>query len=1573
MTGFKNRALAVLLVLVFILNGVPTALAAEATATAVQLAKTEGTVAISNSSGRAVSLIEKMRVYSGYHLRTEEASYAWLNLDSAKLCKLDAVSEMEVRKSGKKLELLLDEGNLFFNVTEPLSDDESFNIRTSTMTVGIRGTCGWVRSIDQWTSQVYVLEGAVETAVSDPVTGETKSETIAAGESAVCKVYPQDRKGDKCDIIRSAYSEAEINGFVLTEVVPDEGLRGRICDDSGLDLRSSSADDRLRQDQAAVHEKLVEIESQLSRQEDHLSQNTVWSDPVPAGSYETPSDDNDDDDEDDGGSYEDGGYDPWPGPFDPPVIPDTPTIPDPPVTPRIVTLTMPQEDDTVNDYLARSTVTGVVLQPGTAARSRGTLGTARSSTANLLEVDSGITVPAGKTLTLQPGVSMSVLSGQTVQVAGSLTIGGTCAVAGTLSPASGAAVRAFAFDLTAPIPGWAVSDAADSQGYYSLIPAQPAILYTVTFNAGGGSVNPASAVTGADGKLASLPTPTREGYTFDGWFTADGTQVTESTVFAEDTTVYAHWTEIVVLPPASITYTVSFDTNGGIVSLTSAVTGADGKLASLPVPTRDGYTFDGWFTAETGGTQVTESTVFAADTTVYAHWTEIVVPPPAPVSYTVAFDAGGGSVTPASASTDADGKLTSLPTPTCEGYAFDGWFTVAGTQVTTDTVFTEDTAIYAQWKRGNMTWRIVGGTLYIGGSGPMEDYDSTNPAPWKNLPFTNVVIENGVTTVGAHAFEDCGVLKSVSMPDSVARIETNAFQGCSDLESVTIPNDVTTIGAGIFCDCTSLERVTIPEGVTAIDDLAFSGCGSLTDVYYGGTAMDWDTVTVSGDNAPLTNANIHYAKPGVTWRIKDSTLYIYGSGPMEDYDSYRINNPSHPAPWNDLTFTNAVIKDGVTSVGNWAFGRCASLTSVTIPDSVTTIGEYTFYGCTGLSSVTIPEGVTSIGKAAFYRSSSLETVTVPESVTSIGEAAFCECTSLAGVTIPKGVTTIGGSAFSECTSLTSIVIPKGVTTIGEYTFFKCKNLQSVVIPEGVTTIGEWAFEECKSLESVEIPEGVTTIGDCVFEHCTSLTSVTIPSSLANISVMAFTGCTSLGSVTIPEGVTTISGGAFVNCTSLSSAEIPSSVTSMSPGAFTGCSKLNTFVVADGNTAYASEGGVLFNRDKTTLILYPQGRPDTSYTIPASVTGVGESAFYGCTGLTSVTIPFSVKLVGASAFKGCDSLTDVNYGGTAEQWGEIDIGTNNDPLTHAAIHYAKVIVTFNANGGSVDPASAAIGAGGTLDSLPTPTCAGYTFDGWFTAADGGEEVTAGTVFTADTTVYAQWTAISVGHRIVDGTLYIEGTGKMESIDGWYASSYAPWSAHNKDIKEVIIADGVTSIGKYAFLDCSSLTSVTIPDTVTDIGICAFADCSSLTGVTIPDNVTSIGNGAFEDCSSLTGVTIPDSVTSIGDNAFMGCSSLTSVTIPDGISAIRSFTFDWCIALESVTIPASVTSIESHAFDMAGKGRIDTVNYGGTEDAWKAVAIAGGNDPLTKATINYNYTATLSLAGRAAPAHEMDGKS
>ena len=285
------------------------------------------------------------------------------------------------------------------------------------------------------------------------------------------------------------------------------------------------------------------------------------------------------------------------------------------------------------------------------------------------------------------------------------------------------------------------------------------------------------------------------------------------------------------------------------------------------------------------------------------------------------------------------------------------------------------------------------------------------------------------------------------------------------------------------------------------------------------------------------------------------------------------------------------------------------------------------YSVTGIGTCTdtdivIPntyEGlpVTSIGKEAFYDGDALTSVNIPNSVISIGEWAFLSCSSLTSVTIPDSVTSIGHAAFQSCHALTSVTIGDSVSSIGNAAFYNCSSLTSVTIPDSVTSIGEWAFYDCTSLTSVTIGDSVTSIGEWAFCYCTSLTSLTIPNSVTSIGYVAFAYCTSLTSVTIPHSVTSIGDAAF-GC----------------------CDALMSIVVDDDNTAYQSINGNLYSKDGKMLIAYACGKTDTSFTIPYSVTSIGNYAFCDCDTLMRVTIPDSVTSIGDSAFVDCDALTSV---------------------------------------------------------------------------------------------------------------------------------------------------------------------------------------------------------------------------------------------------------------------------------------------------------------------------------------------
>ena len=443
-------------------------------------------------------------------------------------------------------------------------------------------------------------------------------------------------------------------------------------------------------------------------------------------------------------------------------------------------------------------------------------------------------------------------------------------------------------------------------------------------------------------------------------------------------------------------------------------------------------------------------------------------------------------------------------------------------------------------------------------------------------------------------------------------------------------------------------------------------------------------------------------------------------------------------------------------------------------------------------------------------------------------------------------------------------------------------LTNYTIRQGTRCICDRAFagnfNYCPSLQSVTIPESVTSIGDSVFSWCESLQSVTIPESVTSIGDSAFSWCESLQSVTIPESVTNIKGNPFSYC--------PARVINHS----------NHFTIFEGN---------LYTSDKRTLISYfSKGE---NFTIPDSVTSIGDGAFWDCESLHSVTIPGSVTSICGSAFFGCKSLKSVTIPDSVTSIGDdafhdcsslqsVTIPDSVTSIGESAFDGCKALQSVTIPDSVTSIGDCAFAGCESLQSVTIPDSVTSIGGSAFAYCD----------FLQSVTIPDSVTSIGVGAFF--GCSSLQSITIPDSVTSIGDSAFRGC----KSLQSVTIPDSVTSIGDSAFGGCKSLQSVTIPDSVTSIGDCAFSFCSSLQSVTIPDSVTSIGDRAFQGCSSLQTVAIPDSVTSIGDDAFYGCSSLQSVTIPDSVTSIGDSAFMGCSSLQSVTIPDSVTSIGNKSF-------------------------------------------------------------
>ena len=654
-----------------------------------------------------------------------------------------------------------------------------------------------------------------------------------------------------------------------------------------------------------------------------------------------------------------------------------------------------------------------------------------------------------------------------------------------------------------------------------------------------------------------------------------------------------------------------------------------------------------------------------------------------------------------------------------------------------------------------------------------------------------------------------------------------------------------------------------------------------------------------------TMATAHdFEAGGIYYNILSSTdktvEVTYRGDNSSSYDNEYTGSVVIP---ESVTYNGSIYS--VTSIGKEAFDNCKGLTSVVIGDGVTSIGSYAFQNCTGLTSITIPNSVKSIGWCAFYNCSEFESIKVKsgnsvydsrDSCNAIIETATNELiVGCQNTIIPSSVTSIGRYAFYNCTGLTSITIPNSVTSIGYAAFDDCTGLTSVVIGNGVTSIGWYAFDGCKGLTSITIPNSVTSIEHDAFAYCTGLTSITIPNSVTSIESGAFSGCTGLTNVTVETGNTKYNSRD--NCNAIIETQtntliagcqntiIPNSVTSIGESAFFGCTGLTSITIPNsvtsiGERAFWGCSGL------------------TSITIPNSVTSIGKLAFYFCRGLTSITIPNSVTSIGEDAFCGCTGLKTVfNFSNLTFSKGLKDYGY--------VAYYAENV--YNASELSLE--------GDFIFGKPN---------------------------NVNTLLY-----------------YLGNEIELTLPDDYKGENYAIGEkAFNNctELTRVEICNGVTSIGNYAFRDCTGLTSVVIGNSVTSIGSYAFQGCAGLKTVfnfsnltfsegsedngyvaCYADKVYNVPNGSKEGdfifgkpnnvntllyyLGNAIELTLPDDYKgenyAIGEKAFNNCIGLTLVEICNGVTSIGNYAFEGCSNIETLYISSTIESIGIKAFDGCDK--------------------------------------------------------
>ncbi len=582
----------------------------------------------------------------------------------------------------------------------------------------------------------------------------------------------------------------------------------------------------------------------------------------------------------------------------------------------------------------------------------------------------------------------------------------------------------------------------------------------------------------------------------------------------------------------------------------------------------------------------------------------------------------------------------------------------------------------------------------------------------------SISLPSGLRTIGDSAFFEAWKLAEIQIPDSVTEIGRGAFTQCYELEKVTLPSGITEIsdnlffnnrklrevvfhkgvqkiGENAFAGC-ALTSIEIPEGVTSIGEWAFSSCNSLAEVTLP------DSLTVIGANAFSGTA---YEKS-----FSGIEFVVLGNGMLYQYNgsSTSVTVPEGVTQIADAVFKNhkeiveMKLPESLRSIGKSVFEGCAALERVTVPEGVEWIGEdafrgtpfleaqedgvvvlgkaaYTYQGADNPVQLQIPDGVVSITPFGFRFLGSVERVTIPESVTSIGEGAFLGCTALTQVSVPESVTEIGARAFgyycvngSSGTYLSMHIALAGYTGTAAQDYAEDTQNDVTFLPLDALsgTCGENAEWSLDSNTGALVISGsgamkdYTSYGEGLspFMACRGfITSVTVQEGITSIGAYAFCELDKLEEVRLPGSITAIGNCAFKGCVKLDSLELPEGVSSIGSEILGGCSSLKSIEVASGNRSYCSDNGILYDREKTQLLIIPGNFPPEKLRIPESVTEIGNYAASENRNLRCVYFPEGLSYLGYGAFSGCISLKNLIFEGNAPGFGSYS-AVNTEGIT-----------------------------------------------------------------------------------------------------------------------------------------------------------------------------------------------------------------------------------------------------------------------------------------------------------------------
>ena len=879
--------------------------------------------------------------------------------------------------------------------------------------------------------------------------------------------------------------------------------------------------------------------------------------------------------------------------------------------------------------------------------------------------------------------------------------------------------------------------------------------YTVSFDATGGAVDPASKIVSFDAAYGALPTPVREPYAFVDW-QLNGAAVDAETIVttASNHTLSACWgIEIgngiweeticdepislgapLVAPSGEVVIPAEID-GRPVVAIGAEAFAGNTAITSIAIPASVTNIAEGAFVGCTGLKTV------AIDDLRGDRFAEFLPELAETVERVVFLD--GVAIIPdnffegctALRAMDIADSVVEIGTnvfETCSALA--------------TTALENGLRVYQGWVLG-----------YDEDARPMsqvsslvvpEEYEDVTarpegsphhgvPYPVRGIAAGAFEGETGIATVelpeslvfiGAEAFENCTGLENVIVPDGVRKIDRDAFRNCTRAQGLALPESLRVVADGAFANCTRLQDVSIPQGVEEIGAIAFSNCWRVTSVSIPqsvervGDGAFADCESVAGAVVPL------HVRPM-------AELFPAAYSTMTDVWVAEL-----PVPDGTGSDERQVTSDEFVASRQMVpgmFAGCEALEGVALPEWVCNVPDGAFEGCEAIEALAFPDAVTNIGARACASMAALETVTFPAALATIGEEAFDGDAGIVSLSLPDGLLSIGERAFRGLSLLARADIPASVREIGADAFAGCPAIRAVTLPGDAGTLADAFPDAYASIVSATVvaetdeggapgdtPPGgsaATPLSEGgkkrlmsgLFAGCSALTRVELPQDLAEIGEGAFSNCLALAEVGIPSAVTNIGASAFANCSTLSSIALPKNLAILQDGVFTGCTAL------------------------------------TGITIPECVVELGDGIFSGCTLLRSVRFVGnapSYSTAGDGPYAGVPAgcVTYVPNGSTG--WDGIASSQDLPRYWPAGTTYRidwwdpnRLTVSFDPCDGTAPTEVGQVT--GTSYVLPAePTRQGATFGGWWTLPENGARVTASTQVTAigDYTVYAHWT-------------------------------------------------------------------------------------------------------------------------------------------------------------------------------------------------------------------------------------------